>query len=98
MGEVLQKGIFTLFFVCPATTLSSAALAEIALCALAFSLLLFCKRVIRIIYCLTARLSLSVGNASLIFSVCLYNKYTCVYVMQGAVPTNLHAIIINFYD
>lgn len=98
-GEMCwRKENLLYFFVCPATALSSAALAEIALCALAFSLLLYCKRVIRIIYCLAARLFLSVENASLIFSVCLYNIHTCVYVMQGAVRTSLHAITINFYD
>lgn len=95
---MLRKGKLTLFCVCPATALSSAALAEIALCVLAFPLLLYCKRVIRIIYCLAARLPLCVENASVIFSVCLYNIHTCVYVMQGAVQTSLHAIAINFYD
>lgn len=38
-----------IFFICPATALSSAALAEIAIYVLAFSLLLYCKRVIRTI-------------------------------------------------
>lgn len=43
------KGKFTYFFICPVTALSSAALAEIPIYVLAFSLLLYCKRVIRII-------------------------------------------------
>lgn len=65
--DVSRKGKLALFclFVCPATTLSSAVLAEIAFCALAFPLLLYCRRMIRIIYCLAATLSLSVGNVSL---------------------------------
>lgn len=65
--DVSRKGKLALFclFVCPATTLSSAVLAEIAFCALAFPLLLHCRKMIRIIYCLAATLSLSVGNASL---------------------------------
>lgn len=50
-----EKGMFwgkeniLIFFICPATALSSAALAEIAIYVLAFSLLLYCKRVIRTI-------------------------------------------------
>lgn len=95
-GCVEERKIY--FILWPATAPSSAALAEIASCVLAFSLLLYCRRVIRIIYCLAARLSLSVENASLIFFVCLYNIYTCAYVMQGAVRKSLHAIAINFYD
>lgn len=48
-GMFWGKGKFTYFFICPVTALSSAALAEIPIYVLAFSLLLYCKRVIRII-------------------------------------------------
>lgn len=48
-GMFWGKGKFAYFFICPVTALSSAALAEIPIYVLAFSLLLYCKRVIRII-------------------------------------------------
>lgn len=79
MGEeCVEERNFISFFVCPATTLSSAALAEIAFCALAFSLLLYCRRVIRIIYCLAARFPHHVENVSNIFG--LYIQQICMSV------------------
>lgn len=60
--RVEEKKTCFILFVCPATTLSSAVLAEIAFSALAFPVLLYCRRMIRIIYRVVARLSPSVRN------------------------------------